>query len=235
MAVVLAVIVASVLVLLFMGLMIALLVWVLMAFAVVGAVVLAAIAGGMLAGALGAEGPAVALGAMAGAGAAMLGLRTAWRRREARKLATGGIIEGRARMLEPEPEVEEPAGFPQVGAAWEQALRLAPGRRAELRRARTACARLLVLAQTTHHDDLPLVTVQVPALVAQYDALIADAGSRAEARDLAARMVDLLAGIGDRAAGIVEQERAGRMEALMVRELHVARRLGRNDRGRAGL
>lgn len=205
--------------------------------AVVGAVVLAAIAGGSIAAGLGAEGPLVALGAMAGAGLALQGLRTAWRRREARKLVAGGIIEGRARVLkpEPEPEVAEPAGYPQVAAAWEQALRLAPGQRAELRRARSACARLLLLAQTTHHDDLPLVTVQVPALVADYAALIADAGSRAEARDLATRMVDLLAGIGDRAAGIVEQERARRMEALMVRELHVARRLGRNERGRAGL
>jgi hypothetical protein len=40
-------------------------------------------------------------------------------------------------------------------------------------------------------------------------------------------MVDLLTGIGARAQEIVHAERAGRLAALEIRELHVARRLGR--------
>jgi hypothetical protein len=81
--------------------------------------------------------------------------------------------------------VDEPPGHDTLGAAWAGAMEFASGSCADLRRARTACARLLLPAERTHQDELPLVPAQVPALVAEYAALIADAGSRAETRDLA--------------------------------------------------
>ena len=227
MAVVLGVIVLAVLALLFLGLLVALVVWVLGIAAVLAIVALGGFAGAAIAGAAGASEPVIALSMFGGAGLTALALLGAWRGRTRRKARASGVIEGTARVIEPEPEpdVAEPAAYPQVAAAWARAKRLAPGAGEELRRARNHCARLLALAEGAHHDDMPLVTQQVPGLVSDYEAAIALAGVE-EARDLRRRMVAQLCAIGERARDIVEVEREQRRDALAARELHLERRLG---------
>ncbi|WP_121120155.1 hypothetical protein [Croceibacterium ferulae] len=94
-----------------------------------------------------------------------------------------------------------------------------------MRRARNHCARLLALAEGAHHDDLPLVTQQVPGLVSDYEAAIAPAGLE-EARELKRRMVAQLCAISESAHDIVEAEREQRRDALAARGQHLERRLG---------
>lgn len=228
MGVVLGVIVLAVLALLFLGLLMALVVWLLGVAAVLAIVALGGFAGAAIAGAAGASEPVVALSMFGGAGVTGLALLGAWRGRARRKARAGGVIEGRARVLvpHPEPDIAEPAAYPEVAAAWARAKRLAPGAGEELRRARNHCARLLALAEGAHHDDLPLVTQQVSGLVGDYQAAIALAGVE-EARDLRRRMVAQLCAIGEHANAIVEAQREQRRDALAARELHLERRLGR--------
>jgi hypothetical protein len=228
MGVVLGVIVLAVLALLFLGLLMALVVWLLGVAAVLAIVALGGFAGAVIAGAAGASEAVIALSMFGGAGVTGLALLGAWRGRVRRKARGGGVIEGRARVLapQPEPDIAEPAAYPQVAAAWTRAQRLAPGAGEEFRRARNHCARLLALAEGAHHDDLPLVTQQVPGLVSDYQAAIALADVE-EARDLRRRMVAQLCAIGEHANAIVEAQREQRRDALAARELHLERRLGR--------